>query len=682
MNIINDKNDINKEDIKEKKDNKKNNDNNDNNDKNLDKKYSYKALKNDTKNEIISSEINFMINKNNINQNENNIGSSSKKNNSNNLIEEKIYHIVNDNNIYDNDIYPNQINNDIFLDAINHKIDKNIMDNINDIRFKINSNSDIKTKYKKNIIKPRNKHVQRKQLNLDLNTSTKKNNLSDDNPKIINNIIYNVNNNSNINNIINNNIIDKNNIINHEGPNIPLNNIDLKNPETKIQFTNHNISNYNMLKDINFFERLKSISEERYSSFIEDYQKDNFFMEKEQFENIFIDEKNINIKYPLTLIFHYIFNPKTILTESSKNFFETIFTKRGDQDYSMTYDENDLIDIPKYFNDFNYVNNLFNNFNKNDLNLFLDEIKTWKKIFIFDQKFKYTIKHFIRVKNMNMHDVARVYFISPLDLIVDYHSYGSNFPMADVFIAITQYRFHCDINFNKKKGKFEFITSCTIYNTIKLVKKTLLEKTIIKESYSTNKTEIQINIWPNIKTVIENEDKKNQEIANKIFEKHLKNNLNKYSKEKVDEFDSFFDIEQSQKDIKNLCDKNNNEFNLNNNNINNLNNINIEETKQKSNNFNEGNEDIDNNINNYFCWEYRIKKEKKYKDNYKIKNSKKSSKNKKVLKYGVFFIFLLFNIKIILRIIRENFSFESLFYILLIIAIGIILIKLQIIHKK
>jgi hypothetical protein len=80
---------------------------------------------------------------------------------------------------------------------------------------------------------------------------------------------------------------------------------------------------------------------------------------------------------------------------------------------------------------------------------------------------------------MNLHDVTRVYFVSPLDLIVDYHSYGSNFPMADVFVAITQYRFHCDLSFNKKKGIFDFITTCTIYNTIKIVKKTLLEKTII-----------------------------------------------------------------------------------------------------------------------------------------------------------------------------------------------------------
>ena len=399
-------------------------------------------------------------------------------------------------------------------------------------------------------------------------------------------------------------------------------------------------------------------------------------MNKEEFENIFINEKNINIKYPLTLIFHYIFNPNTIHIESNKNFFETIYTKRGDQDYSMTYNENDLKDIPKYFNDLNYVNNLFNNFNKNDLDTFLNGIKTWKKLFMFEQKFKYTIKHFIRVKNMNLHDVARVYFVSPLDLIVDYHSYGSNFPMADVFVAITQYRFHCDINFNKKKGIFEFITTGTIYNTIKLVKKTLLEKTIINESNSTNKTELQINIWPNLKAIIEKENLKNKEIANMIFENHLKNNLHKYSTEKTDEFDNFNDFEQNQIDNKNINDYNN-EFNLNH--INNLNNIKIEDDSEKWNSFSEESEVLENkniNINNNKISSECYNKERINKD-YKVKNNKKMSKKKRILKYGVFFIFLLFIIKIILRIGRENFSLESLFYILLIIAIGIILVKKQ-----
>jgi hypothetical protein len=189
--------------------------------------------------------------------------------------------------------------------------------------------------------------------------------------------------------------------------------------------------------------------------------------------------------------------------------------------------------------------------------------------------------HFKIVNNMNMKDVSRVYFVSPYDLIVDYHSYGSNFPMAEIFIAITQYRFHCDITFNKRKGKFEFKTNATVLNTIKLVKKTLLEKTIMSQYYSTNKKELE-NIWPNLKTVIGKEDKNNQEMNKKFFENHLKNNLNRYSKEKTEEFELFNNIEESEKNIINI--ENNNLLNLNNN-INNINELNIIKNDEILNNF-------------------------------------------------------------------------------------------------
>ena len=198
----------------------------------------------------------------------------------------------------------------------------------------------------------------------------------------------------------------------------------------------------------------------------------------------------------------------------------------------MEYDKKEIQNIPKYFKNINYVNNLFNNYNEKDLNIFLSEINTWKKTFSFEQKFKYT-KHVI--KTMTLRDVATIYFISPLDMIIDYHSYGSDFPMADFFVAISQYRFHCEINFNKIKGKFNFKTSCTVYNTIKLVKQTLLKKYVIYESNVTNQEEIQSNIWPNLKKIIKKEDEENQKINKKIFETYLKNNLNKYSKIKPDE---------------------------------------------------------------------------------------------------------------------------------------------------
>ena len=61
----------------------------------------------------------------------------------------------------------------------------------------------------------------------------------------------------------------------------------------------------------------------------------------------------------------------------------------------------------------------------------------------------------------------------------------------------------------------------------------------------------------------------------------------------------------------------------------------------------------------------------------KVGKNNKKSKNNKLLKYGVLFVFSLFIIRIILSIIREKLSFETFFYILLIILIGYILIRIN-----
>ena len=461
----------------------------------------------------------------------------------------------------------------------------------------------------------------------------------------------------------------------------PIINLDFSNQEMHNQFINNNIANFNMLEKINFFSRLKSISDKRYQEFIQEFKKDYYFLDINEFDNIFINEKDIKINSPLTLIFHYIFNPEIKQADSGENFFEFIYKKRGDTNYSMEYDKKEIQNIPKYFNNINYVNNLFNNYNEKDLNIFLSEINTWKKTFSFEQKFKYT-KHVI--KTMTLRDVATIYFISPLDMIIDYHSYGSDFPMADFFVAISQYRFHCDINFNKIKGKFNFKTSCTVYNTIKLVKQTLLKKYVIYESNVTNQEEIQSNIWPNLKKIIKKEDEENQKINKKIFETYLKNNLNKYSKIKPDEkiYYDFFKNNSDNEPIRSsfinidsganfdIISNYNNEFNM----YNIINNIKIKESEdnlESKNNLRK----INNKENNKDKTD-KIKKEgNKEKDEKKPK--KKRIKKRLILKYGAFIIFALYVIKTIVSLSEGYISQEKIFNIFLIFVIGLILTSIQ-----
>ena len=461
----------------------------------------------------------------------------------------------------------------------------------------------------------------------------------------------------------------------------PIINLDFSNQEMHNQFINNNIANFNMLEKMNFFSRLKSISDKRYQEFIQEFKKDYYFLDINEFDNIFINEKDIKINSPLTLIFHYIFNPEIKQADSGENFFEFIYKKRGDTNYSMEYDKKEIQNIPKYFNNINYVNNLFNNYNEKDLNIFLSEINTWKKTFSFEQKFKYT-KHVI--KTMTLRDVATIYFISPLDMIIDYHSYGSDFPMADFFVAISQYRFHCEINFNKIKGKFNFKTSCTVYNTIKLVKQTLLKKYVIYESNVTNQEEIQSNIWPNLKKIIKKEDEENQKINEKIFETYLKNNLNKYSKIKPDEkiYYDFFKNNSDNEPIRSsfinidsganfdIISNYNNEFNM----YNIINNIKIKESEdnlESKNNLRK----INNKENNKDKTDKIKKEENKEKDEKKPK--KKRIKKRLILKYGAFIIFALYVIKTIVSLSKGYISQEKIFNIFLILVIGLILASIQ-----
>ena len=536
-------------------------------------------------------------------------------------------------------LQPKQKNKLIFQKQININLKNINKNNIYKIDALINQHTEsIQLNYYSDKLNEKNRTVVRKKLNFNLNT--------------------------------------KQNVINIVKI-APIINLDFTNQEMKNQFINNNIANFNMLNKINFFDRLKSISDKRYTEFTQEFKRDYFFLDINEFENIFINEKDININSPLTLIFHYCFNPEIKQVDSGENFFEFIYKKRGDTNYSMEYNKDEIRDIPKYFNNINYVNYLFNNFKEKDLNIFLDEIDTWKKTFSFEQKFKYT-KHVI--KTMTLRDVATIYFISPLDMVIDYHSYGSDFPMADFFVAISQYRFHCDINFNKNKGKFNFKTSCTVYNTIKLVKQTLLKKYVIYESNVTNQEEIQTNIWPNLKKIIKKEDEDNQNICSEIFETYLKNNLNKYSKIKPDEklYCDFFQ-KTADSDAKkssfisidsganvDIISNYNNEFNL----FNIINNIKIRESED-----NDESKYIFKNINNKENNKEKqgIIKHEGIKEKEEKKSKKKKLKQRLILKYGVCIIFILYVIKTVVSLSEGYISKEKIFNIFLIFVIGLIL---------
>ena len=309
----------------------------------------------------------------------------------------------------------------------------------------------------------------------------------------------------------------------------------------KRQFSNRNRYINYMLKKINFTSRLNSITSKRMNIFEKEYSNDPiFFLPKKEFEHCLINEKDFGNKAPLTIVFHYIFNPYITIKQypQKKSFFESIFIERGDMNTKINYEQNQKELIPIYFDDLDYVANLFYNIDENELNDFLNEIKNWEKKIQFELNFIHPIqKLMIGPDRITIKDLITVYFISPTDLIIDYHSYGSDFPFADTFVSIMQYRFHCDFIFNIDKGYFEFKTNIKLLHTVKLLKKMFLESELKKVALKKNKNEIINHVYNPLVEVVKCENKNFHEMAIKLFEENIRRNLHKFNELSKDVLD-------------------------------------------------------------------------------------------------------------------------------------------------
>ena len=250
----------------------------------------------------------------------------------------------------------------------------------------------------------------------------------------------------------------------------------------------------------------------------------------------------------------------------------------------------------------NYTNNLFNNFEKNELNNFINEIKNWTKTFNFEVSYEDVNT------NNNINDQIKVYFISPVDITVEYNSftsYGSK--------SFAEFNFHCDIDYNINTGRFTFKTNANVYNKC-------------DELYQ---YEFLGEIWERIMIVIIEESKNNKIIIDKIFKEYLKKNLNKYSHN-----DNILN-DENENNIKENNNINNDNMKVEkdvkeiNNNI--IPNDNINEESKKNTNIKENEKEKNKEL---------IDKQDNKKSD-KIKDNKEKAKEK-ILFYGVLLSFFLF----------------------------------------
>ena len=546
-------------------------------------------------------------------------------------IKSKFYNNGNGNNFY-------QKGNKEVLSENSYKIRKSPIDELSD------NNSYL------NIINSKSENVSEK----DKKNNQKSNSSKNDSDNNSNNAQNKTNNKVLLNNNLNQN---KNNTINQKSQK-KINNSNQNNTiideKLKNQFINRNISIFTLLKKRNFFENLKQISHSRMQLFEKEFQNDIYFKKKDFYNNNFIINKEIDINQPLTIIFYYILNPERKIEQFpfKKNFCESVLFLHGFKNIKINYDYNNLNQIPKYFNDLSYVNNLFQKFEINELTKFVNDIKNWPKKFDFEISYE-------DLNDNKIIDKVKIYFISPIDITVEYNSISSN--SSESF---AEYNFHCDIDYNKNKGRFTFNNIANVYNKCD----ELWQYEFLGE------------IWERAIIVIKEESRKNKIIGDKIFKEHLKNNLSKYSSS-IDYI--IKDIsEKEQKDKTYILNNSSHKIIINKVNkiMNNYEEINNEKKIINSIKIFNNNNKIQKNNKENIEEKKKIIINKNENDKENIIINYKEKNKEQILFYGVILSFFIFIFKTVLSIELGTFSLETFFNIIIIIIIGFMLCKNQYIN--
>ena len=421
----------------------------------------------------------------------------------------------------------------------------------------------------------------------------------------------------------NNNFIGKakKNLFKSTQNNLPIN------EKLKNQFINRNLDISQKLNKIKFLQNLEQESQNRMQLFEKEFENDIYYRKKDFYNNDFIKNYEIEKNVPLTLIFYYLLNPKIEINQFSlkKNFIESALKLHGYKNIKMIYDENILNTIPKFFKDLNYVNNIFQTFDINKLNKFVNEIKNWKKIFELEISYE-------DVNNNQINDKIKVYLISPQDITIDYSNSSQSF---------AEYNLHSDIYYDQNKGRFAFKTLANVFN----------------KCQDLSQFEFLGELWERAKVVINDEAQKNKINVDKIFKEYLKQNLYKYKTS----INYITKDENEDEEKENLIDQSlTNKNNSNNNNI----------EKYISKEINKDDKIINNNSK-------KIENEQikeKFENTNEIINNRDKAKEQ-ILFYGVLLSFFIFIFKTVLSIELGTFSFETCFNIIIIIIIGFMLFK-------
>jgi hypothetical protein len=312
-----------------------------------------------------------------------------------------------------------------------------------------------------------------------------------------------------------------------------------------------------VLKKIDFFKRLDNLHKENLAKF----EQTNSFKPFDFYKNVYYNNDPIgNVSLPL--IYNFIYNPEVICEElnCNKTFWESLYYLR--KDFDMAF-ESEAKHVPKFYSDLDYVMSKLSNFEEENLNEFLDDIKTWGTEAI---KYNYKFIHPIKKKmfcpeKVTLSTDSFIYLISPKMFIVEEHGYSSGFTYCDYFVSMFQYRFYCDYKLDSKDNCFKFVTSVSIGFQIHFLKSCMFKNMIETEGAKESEESIRFNVMEKMQQVFETQSNIFNEYFKKMTDENNQRLASSYANNNVNEAEKNYE-NINENEIN--CDKVNTENDLDN----------------------------------------------------------------------------------------------------------------------
>jgi hypothetical protein len=222
-------------------------------------------------------------------------------------------------------------------------------------------------------------------------------------------------------------------------------------------------------------------------------------------------------------------------------------------------EKEDNSNIPEYFDNGDYVMDLFCSFNKNEFESLLNEVQNWP------YKYEYNCFGLNKLVKNEKADLYTIYFISPTLLILDIIGYSTGLKYYNNFIPIYRYRFDSSFKFNKKRGKFDFVTKLTVLYEIIHLPNCILSNNWSNQILNESEEWFKKIIIPNLVNIVESYAKIFSDIYEKmteeIFQKKIKIKQNMNTDNYDDGIlDDIFDSEDLENSLTNFFNENINDI--------------------------------------------------------------------------------------------------------------------------